>query len=291
MPVFSLPKWIEPHLFTGKDFKDITETELADLRNRVSGFCDEDPDISVMIPAWNEENNIYRAVSSLASSNTQLKVEIVVINNNSTDGTQKVLDSLGVRSYFQPEQGIAPARQMGLANAKGKFHLCADSDTFYPPGWIDEMVRPMFNDEGIVGVYSRYAFIPPQGESRFVLWVYEKITGILVRIRRKNREFINVLGFTMGFVTEVGRANGGFKVDQARKFSNTAGSESFVDESEDGRMAQNLKKTGRLKLVTSSRARVYTSSRRLIAEGGIIQSFVNRLKIHTDRFSEYVVGR
>ncbi|MDB5119528.1 MAG: glycosyltransferase [Sphingobacteriales bacterium] len=291
MSVFNLPAWIKPHLFTDKKFSDLTPHELYDLRARTANFRHSSPDVSVVIPAWNEENNIFRAISSLVSNKTDLKVEIVVINNNSTDNTQYVLEELGVTNYFQPIQGIASARSMGLTQAKGRFHLCADSDTFYPPHWIDLMIKPMMRDKEIVGVYGRYSFIPPSGEERSMLWIYEKITGILIRIRKKKMEFINVLGFNMGFVTDVGRVNGGFEVTEARKFSNIAGTEGFVEESEDGRMALNLKKTGQLKLVTNSKARVFTSSRRLVAEGGIFKSFTNRLKLHTNRFSEYIIGK
>ena len=291
MSAFSLPAWIKPHLFTDKKFSDLSLQELDDLKTRVANFKHPSPDVSVVIPAWNEENNIFRSISSLASSKTNLKVEIVVINNNSTDNTQKVLEELGVINYFQPVQGIAPARSVGLNHAKGKFHLCADSDTFYPPGWIDLMVKPMMDNSTIVGVYGRYSFVPPPGDSGMMLWIYEKITGVLIRIRKKRMEFINVLGFNMGFVTKVGRDNGGFVVDAVRKFDNALGSDSFVDESEDGRMAQNLKKTGHLKLVTDNKARVFTSSRRLISEGGIWQSFKSRIKLHAGRSVEYMLGK
>jgi glycosyltransferase involved in cell wall biosynthesis len=282
MSFSNLPLWISPHLFANKKYTDLTSEDIAALKKRISKFKDANPVVSVILPAWNEENNIFRAISSLASSNTMLAVEIVVINNNSTDQTQKVLDELGVLSYFQGIQGIAPARALGLVKAKGKYHLCADSDTFYPPDWIDLMVKPMMEDPNIVGVYGRYSFVPPIGESRVIYWLYEKITGILIRSRNKKMEFINVLGFNMGFVTSVGQANGGFEVTAARKFNNLAGSDDFVDESEDGRMAVNLKKTGSLKLVTNTKARVFTSSRRLTSEGGIIQAFTKRLKLHTN---------
>lgn len=286
-----LPAWIKPHLFINKNFIDLTAKDIADLKTRIGYFQDDSPEVSVMIPAWNEQNNIYRALSSLASSNTKRKVEIVVINNNSTDETQKVLETLGVRNYLQPIQGTPFARQLGLENAKGKYHLCADSDTFYPPDWIDSMVTPMEEDKNVVGVYGRYAFLPPKTNVRPFLWFYERVTGILIRLRKKNREYINVLGFNMGFVTEVGLKNGGFEVTDVRKFDNALGSEYFVDEAEDGRMAINLKKSGRLKLVKSNRARVFTSSRRLVAEGGIFKSFTNRLKTHTQRITEYLNGK
>jgi glycosyltransferase involved in cell wall biosynthesis len=290
MSIFQLPGWLHQHLYTDKNFSDLTELELDDLKERLSKFNHQEPEISVVIPAWNEENNIYRALSSLASNITNSKVEILVVNNNSTDGTQKVLDRLGVKSYFQPVQGTPYTRQMGLMKAKGKYHLCADSDTFYPPRWMELMSKPMIINSKIVGVYGRYCFIPPKGQGRINLWLYEKITGILVRIRKYNREYINVLGFTMGFVTEIGRTTGGFEVTEVRKFDNALGSEYFVEEAEDGRMAVNLKKKGSLKLITHRQARVFTSSRRLTSEGGVFSSFTRRLQLHFKRMNEYIGG-
>ena len=289
MSIINLPAWLNQHLYRDKNFSDLPEGELNDLESRLSNFNAENPDVSVVIPAWNEENNIYRALSSLASSVTDLKVELIVINNNSTDNTQKVLDRLGVKSYFQPEQGITFARQMGLIKAKGTYHLCADADTLYPPRWIDLMTKPMIKSKNIVGVYGRYSFIPEEGESRFSFWLYEKLAGILIRIRKYNREYINVLGFTMGFVTEVGRNSSGFQVTDVRRFDNALGSD-YVEESEDGRMAVALKKVGSLKLITHPGARVFTSSRRLTSEGGLFASFSRRFKLHSKQLSEYLPG-
>lgn len=291
MSVFSLPKWLAPHLFTGKKFSDLSAAELAHLQNRIGKFKHEQPDISVVIPAWNEENNIFRTLSSLSANQTNYKVEIVVINNNSKDNTQAVLDEIGVRSYLQPEQGTPHARQMGLEKARGKYHLCADSDTFYPPKWIDLMVKPMVDNTEIVGVYGRYSFIPPEGQGRFGLWLYELMTGVLVQIRKRKREYLNTLGFNMGFVTQVGRDTGGFKVSQVRMFDNAAGSDYFVDEAEDGTMAVNLKKKGRLKLVLNAKARVFTSPRRLMYDGGVWAAFKNRFKGHGSGLGEYITGK
>jgi glycosyltransferase involved in cell wall biosynthesis len=290
MPLFHLPKWLKPHLYEGKNFNDLSTADLDDLRERLSTFKSEVPDVSIMIPAWNEENNIYRTLSSLSANTTSLKVEIVVINNNSTDQTQMVLDKIGVKNYLQPTQGTAFARQLGLEKAKGKYHLCADSDSFYPPKWIDLMCKPLMAGNGVVGVYGRYSFIPAKNESRFPWYLYEKVTGVLVRIRKIKREHINFLGFNMGFITAVGRENGGFNVSQTRTFDNALGSDGFVEEAEDGRMAVNLKKTGVLKLVTDNDARVFTSARRINAEGGLLTSFKTRILKHTGQLSEYVNG-
>ncbi len=289
--LLKLPRWLKEHLFLNKLFANLSPQEIKNLQQKVQKFQDLQPEVSIVIPAWNEENNIFRTLSSLASNTTKYKVELIVVNNNSTDKTQQVLDTLGVKSYFEPKQGITFARQLGLEKAKGKYHLCADSDTFYPPGWIDAMVKPLENDDNIVGVYGRYAFIPENPYERIFFWMYERMAGIIIRLRKRRREHINFLGFNMGFIAQVGLANGGFKVKEVRKFDNAIGSDYFVDESEDGRMAVNLMKTGKLKLILSSKARVFTSSRRLIAEGGILTAFKYRFKLHTKRITEYLNGQ
>jgi glycosyltransferase involved in cell wall biosynthesis len=290
MSLFDIPSWLKPHFYSGRKFKDLTPLEISDLKDRLSRYNSDNPEVSIVIPAWNEENNLFKTLSSLASNNTNRTVEIIVINNNSSDGTQQVLDSLQVKSFFQKEQGISHARQLGLLQAKGKFHLCADSDTFYPPSWIDAMISPLDGPEGFVGVYGRYSFIPAPGANRIALSIYEAITGALIRLRKYKREHLNVLGFNMGFVTACGIDNGGFEVNEVRKFDNAKGSHQFVEESEDGRMALNLKKTGKLFLIESNEARVYTSSRRLVAEGGLFQAFKSRVLLHSNKIGEYIKG-
>ncbi|MBN8665740.1 MAG: glycosyltransferase [Chitinophagales bacterium] len=291
MSFFSLPSWIHPHLFPGKTYANLSLEEKAALKSALSRFNHPEPLISVMIPAWNEQDNIFRTLSSLSVNKTDDPVEIVIINNNSSDQTAQLLEELGVQSCFQPEQGIMYAREMGLAVAKGKYHLCADSDTLYPPDWIRLMVAPMKDNTEITGVYGRYAFMPPPGTGRWSLWIYEAVTGLLVRIRKKNREHLNMLGFNMGFVTAVGRATGGFKVRAVRKFNNDPNSKDFTLVAEDGQMALNLKTKGRLQMVASSKAVVYTSPRKLEADGGVWPAFWNRLLIHGRNLGEYVTGK
>lgn len=286
---FKLPRWIAPHTYSNKRFDDLSEHEISDLKDRLSGFTSTDPEVSVVIPAWNEENTLFKTLSSLSSNQTSYRVEIIVINNNSTDRTQEILDRLGVRSFLEKQQGITFARETGLEKARGRYHLCADSDTLYPPAWIDLMIKPLTADDKTVGVYGRYSFLPETNKDLFWLYLYEKITGLLIRVRRINREFVNVLGFNMGFITEAGRHNGGFRVKEVRKFDN--GPNNFVEESEDGTMALNLLKSGRLKLVSDPKARVFTSSRRLLSEGGIGNAFLSRLSLHSRRMFEYISGR
>jgi glycosyltransferase involved in cell wall biosynthesis len=277
MAIFDIPDWVKKHLFKDKKFDDLTEEEIASLRAALAKFSPADPLVSVVIPAWNEENNIYRTLSSLSASNTRHPTEIIVINNNSTDRTQQVLDTLGVKSFLQPVQGTPHARQMGLDQARGKYHLCADSDTMYPPAWIDLMVEPMLHDEKTLGVYGTYSFIPPAGQNRFGLLFYEFVTLGVIFLRKKKKEYMNVYGFNMGFVTQAGRDVEGFRVMGNRVYANVVGSD-FANEAEDGRMALNLSTRGKLYWVTHPKARVFTSPRRLMDDGSITKAFINRAK-------------
>lgn len=278
MNFFVLPGWIRPHLYPNKKFADLTEHEIQDLRTRLALFRVPDPLISVVVPAWNEENNLFRTLSSLAANAPDYPTEIIVINNNSTDATQKVLDELGVKTYIQPTQGTQHARHMGLLKANGKYHLCADSDTFYPPDWINLMAGPLMRDSGISCVYGSHSFVPPAGQGRFGLALYELASEYVIWSRkRKQKEFINVYGFNMAFETQKGIESGAFRIQGNRRYANIKGAD-FVNESEDGRMALNLMAFGRLHRVGSRKATVFTSSRRLMDDGSIAQAFLNRVK-------------
>ena len=52
--LFKLPAWLKRHLYFNKGFSDLTQTELSDLKSRISRFEDVAPEVSIMIPAWNE---------------------------------------------------------------------------------------------------------------------------------------------------------------------------------------------------------------------------------------------
>ena len=284
MTPLTLPDWLPPHLFADKTFRDLTPAEVEALRRRLALFKPAAPEVSVVIPAWNEADNIFRTLSSLAANVTSQRVEIIVVNNNSTDSLQQVLDTLGVVSYFEPRQGIAYARQLGLEKARGTYHLCADADTFYPPHWIELMTQPMRSSADVTGVYGRYAFLPPHGQGRRSLWVYEFFASLMVQVRKKKQEAWNVLGFNMGFVAAVGRTTGGFQTDEVRVFHN----EQNVEESEDGRIAVRLSSRGQLNMVTAAKALVFTSSRKILQDGSVFQAFLNRFRRHVSRVSDYI---
>lgn len=281
-----MPTWTEKHMFQGNNFTNLTTKQLIDLQNQIKKCSSKNPEVSIVVPVWNEQDSVFRALSSLSANETNLKVELIVINNNSTDATQSVLDKLGVINFLQITQGTPFARQMGLENAKGKYFLCADADTLYPPKWIDCMVAPMMQSDKVTGVYGRYSFIPPNNNNRMGLWFYELFTAAIIRIRKNKREYLNTYGFNMGFVRKVGIETGGFNVSSNRKYNNAVGNDNTND-AEDGRMARNLSTKGDLVLVTDPRARVFTSARRLMDDGSLWKAFTKRIKYQLKIFKEF----
>ena len=138
-------------------------------------------------------------------------VEVIVVNNNSKDNTENIVNSTGAKCIKETKQGITPARNAGLAAARGKYVLNADADTLYPPDWIEQMVKPL-DDDNITSVYGRFSFIPTAGTPRLVYYFFMNNWPILMRWVNKNfrEEAVNVYGFYSGFKREQGLHVDGF---------------------------------------------------------------------------------
>lgn len=89
--------------------------------------------ISIIIPCYNSENFVNRALDSVLKQ-TYSNWELILVNNNSTDGTQGVLDAFQaqhpdrVRVYFEARKGAPAARNTGLKAAKGEWIQFLDAD-------------------------------------------------------------------------------------------------------------------------------------------------------------------
>jgi glycosyltransferase involved in cell wall biosynthesis len=275
-----LPGWFVKFEEKYSGNRMLTDIELGELRRQLKRFEVENPLVSICIPAWNEEENILRTIASLADNEFGFPCELIVVNNNSTDHTQALLNDLGIRSFLEMNQGIAHARRRGLLESKGKYHLCCDSDTVYPPEWIKTMTDALQKNEenGVACVYGSYSFIPSSVNGRLVMAVYETATSIIRMFKSKKTEALRVLGFNFGFIREIAIQVNGFKMDNPRKFRNEFGSAGYVYRSEDGIMASHIKKAGyKLLFINNRKSRAWTSDRRLIIDGGLMRATAHRL--------------
>ncbi|RXS70603.1 glycosyltransferase [Streptomyces sp. TM32] len=118
--------------------------------------------VSVIVPAYNESAGIEAAVRSLLASDHP--VEIIVVDDGSTDGTADLVESLhlpGVRVIRQRNAGKPAALNTGLAVASCELVVMVDGDTVFAPDTVRTLVQP-FADPG-VGAVSGNAKVVNRG--------------------------------------------------------------------------------------------------------------------------------
>ncbi len=287
---FNVPTWVRKHNFINGDWKQASDSQLDKIKQGLLKFNEAKPVISVVIPVWNEEKNLLRTLSSFSAMELKYPTELIIVNNNSSDSTQALLDRLGVDSMLETRQGIAHARLAGLKASRGVYQLCGDGDSLYPPHWVENLVKPLMENEKITCVYANYSFLPFGKAGRIQLGFYELMAEILFEYRRIRREFLNVRGANFGFRIHQGIAVKGFEMPVTRVFDNDESSKDFVVFGEDGRMGRKLGELGKLKLVRDNKARMWTSSRRLLKDGTLFHAFVKRIQNESGKLIEYAFG-
>jgi glycosyltransferase involved in cell wall biosynthesis len=103
------------------------------------------PKLSFLIPAWNEQEHLSRAISSIHASCAEIKFddyEIVVCDNNSTDRTPAIARDCGVKVIFEPVNRISRARNSAAKASSGEWLIFLDADTVLNPGVLS---RTLFN--------------------------------------------------------------------------------------------------------------------------------------------------
>lgn len=271
------PAWVQTHNLIPEDLDEVSPTVYGQIRRKMQGLRPEHPEVSIVIIAYNEEKDILRTISSLADTDSKYATELIVVNNNSTDRTQEILDRCGVRSIMEKRQGIGWARQAGLEAAKGKVIVNGDADSIYPPGWSEAMAKPLLEMPEVSTVYSKYSFIPSRNfpGARIPLRIHEAFASGLFTLRRKYADPVNVMGFSFAFRKADAEALGGFQVSAKHRW-------------EDGLMVLALTEKGKIHLVPGNAARVWTSDRRLMIDGGYRKAFLQRTKKHLGYMPDYL---
>lgn len=98
--------------------------------------------VSVVVPTHNREALIARALDSLLQQRAgNVRYEILVIDNNSTDGTRAVVETYArawpdVRYFFEGRPGVSHARNTGIAAARSPIIAFLDDDVEADPRWV-----------------------------------------------------------------------------------------------------------------------------------------------------------
>ncbi|MCM0083341.1 glycosyltransferase family 2 protein [Geomonas sp. Red32] len=107
------------------------------------------PEISVIIPLYNKERYVQRAVNSVLEQSLA-PLEVVVVDDGSTDGSAEAVAALGpdqrLRLVSQRNQGVSAARNRGVAEARGRFVAFLDADDQWQPEFLETLqwLRELF---------------------------------------------------------------------------------------------------------------------------------------------------
>jgi glycosyltransferase involved in cell wall biosynthesis len=129
-----------------------------------------EPGLSVIIPVFNGEAYLADAVASVRSQGDS-DLEIIVVDDGSTDGTARIARGLDVRRIFQDNQGAAAARNRGLEAARADIVAFLDADDLWSSVKLRVQMPRLLGDPRLDAVSGHVQCVkvdPSASEARFV---------------------------------------------------------------------------------------------------------------------------
>ncbi|MFA7637572.1 MAG: glycosyltransferase family 2 protein [Monoglobales bacterium] len=151
------------------------------------------PLITLVIPTYNNEATIKRCLDSVLSQ-TQKGIEIIVVNDGSTDKTQEILEEMSsehksikvINMEKQSGQGIA--RNVGLSHARGQYIGFVDADDTISADMYENMLKKALENDADI-VQCNIANIFPDGKYIFQLPKFDRV----VHVKNRKAYFNNYL--------------------------------------------------------------------------------------------------
>lgn len=162
--------------------------------------------LSIIIPAYNVELYIKECLDSIFDNLTPDQanlVEIIVVNDGSTDGTAAVLELYGKRDNLvfltQHNKGISYARNIGIKTAVGKYLMFVDSDDYLLPGALSRIIDFLIENDDVDIV--EYGYCEQRGNNDLLCDKMEtpSVTsgnGQKIFVEWKNESLFNALVWT-----------------------------------------------------------------------------------------------
>lgn len=127
-----------------------------------------DMKVSVVIPALNEEIIIGNCLSAIRENDQS--VELIVIDNGSTDRTVEIAKKYCDKVIIKPEFSLAQMRDHGANIATGDIIVTTDADCIPPRNWISQLIQPL-KDPKVVAVGGTFRPLNKNLLSSFYCWV------------------------------------------------------------------------------------------------------------------------
>lgn len=200
--------------------------------------------ISVIIPLYNEADEIANCLTAFKRQTITKPFEIVVVNNNSTDGSpDRVWDfarehpDLDIRLIHEAKQGVAAASQAGFEKAKYSLIARTDADTIVADNWL-EIIDARFSDPDVAALCGRVSFRDPNPMQKWLC--FEQIIAFHQRLHILIKK-PHFWGFNFAVRKEVFDRTGGFDtrlwlaedLDLALRIQDSLSSTEHIDYAED----------------------------------------------------------
>jgi len=144
--------------------------------------------VSIILPTYNEADNIKDIIPKISETleNENIKGEVIVVDDDSPDGTADIARNLGdkynVRTHVRKnKRGLATAVMKGFELAKGDICLVMDADLSHPVTKIPEMIKPIIDGECDAVVGSRYVAGGSSQNWQFIRKILSKGAGLFAR--------------------------------------------------------------------------------------------------------------
>jgi glycosyltransferase involved in cell wall biosynthesis len=144
------------------------------------------PSVSIVIPAYNAANLI-RLVLDACLAQDYADVEVIVVDDGSTDDTGSIVQQYPVKYVFQENSGPAAARNAGWRQAKGEIVCFTDSDCLPAKDWVSRLIE-RYEADDIAGVGGTYDIA--NSDSLLAVCVHEEIVQRHLRMP----PYVNYLG-------------------------------------------------------------------------------------------------
>ena len=149
--------------------------------------------ISVIVPAYNEEAWLPDTLDSIQAAADHLRarvdvtVEVIVVDNNSTDETSAVARSRGAAVVHEPVPGIGRARNVGARNAAGQVLVFVDADV-HVPGTLLKVIHDAMLDPRCLGggVDTEYHPLPFLVRLNLLVW---RLLAVLIPMAQGATQF------------------------------------------------------------------------------------------------------
>ena len=120
--------------------------------------------VSVIIPAYNAELYIVRAIESVLAQ-TYRDLEIIVVDDGSADNTASIARQFedSIHYVYQSNRGLAAARNTGIRHAHSDIIALLDADDLWEPEFLEVMTGLLEQNPQAAGVYCGFQYIDSQG--------------------------------------------------------------------------------------------------------------------------------